>query len=124
VIVAGRARVKGKALSVRQPWAWAIVQGLKTVENRTNRTSYRGRLLIHAGLKGDLRGWQFLDEMGFPLPVDPPTGGIIGVVDLVDCVEGYDSVWAQERCWHWLLANPRPLPFVAYKGRLGLFNVL
>jgi hypothetical protein len=94
------------------------------VENRTYRTGYRGPLLIHAGLKDDLRGWQFLDETEIPLPVDPLTGGIIGVVDLVDCVEGYDSAWAQEGCWHWLLANPRPLPFVPYKGRLGLFKVL
>ena len=76
---------------------WAIVEGLKPVENRTRRTSYRDPLLIHAGLQDDLHGWQFLDEMGFPLPVDPPTGGIIGVVDLV---EGGS--------WHWLLANPRP----------------
>lgn len=123
--MARRTRIKGgKALSVRQPWAWAIVEGLKPVENRTWPTSYRGPLLIHAGLQDDLHGWQFLDETAFPLPVDPPTRGIIGVVDLVDCVEGYDSAWAQEGSWHWLLANPRPLPFVAYKGTLGLFNVL
>ncbi len=119
-----RKHTTGKALSVQQPWAWAIVEGLKDVENRKWLTHHRGPLLIQAGLQDDLKGWQFLDEMGIPLPVDPPTGGIIGVVDLVDCVEVYDSVWAQEGCWHWLLANPRPLRFVPYKGTLGLFNVL
>jgi hypothetical protein len=108
---------------VRQPWAWAIIEGGKDVENRKPRTHYRGSLLIHAGLQDDLDGWHFLDEKGIQLPVDPPTGGIIGVVDLVDCVQGYDSCWAQEGRWHWLLANARPLRFMAYKGSLGLFNV-
>lgn len=46
-----------RALSIRQPWAWAITKGWKPVENRTWKTSYRGPLAIHAGLKeeaGDL----------------------------------------------------------------------
>src|SRR5207302_502261 len=38
-----------KALTVRQPWAWAIVQGKKDVENRSWRTDHRGMVAIHAG---------------------------------------------------------------------------
>lgn len=41
-----------KALTVRQPWAWAIAAGVKTVENRTRGTLHRGPLAIHAG-----QGW-------------------------------------------------------------------
>jgi hypothetical protein len=41
------------ALSVRQPWAWLIVNGLKDIENRPRRTLHRGPLLIHAGLNLD-----------------------------------------------------------------------
>jgi len=37
-----------KTLSVRQPYASLICYGVKTVENRTWKTDYRGRLLIHA----------------------------------------------------------------------------
>lgn len=33
-----------KALSVRQPWAWAIVHAGKDVENRNWPTPHRGRL--------------------------------------------------------------------------------
>lgn len=33
-----------KALSIQQPWAWAIVKRDKRVENRTWPTTYRGRL--------------------------------------------------------------------------------
>ncbi|HHY88739.1 MAG TPA: ASCH domain-containing protein, partial [Chloroflexi bacterium] len=51
-----------KALSVRQPWAWLIAQGYKTVENRTWATNYRGPLLIHAGKKPDLTRSE-LDEI-------------------------------------------------------------
>jgi hypothetical protein len=37
-----------KALSVRQPYAALICAGVKTVENRSRPTNYRGKLLIHA----------------------------------------------------------------------------
>jgi hypothetical protein len=37
-----------KALSLRQPWAWAIVHAGKRIENRTWNTSLRGDFLIHA----------------------------------------------------------------------------
>ena len=36
------------ALSVRQPWAWALLYGGKTIENRTWPTRHRGRIWIHA----------------------------------------------------------------------------
>jgi hypothetical protein len=37
-----------KTLSVQQPYATLICAGVKTVENRSWKTDYRGRLLIHA----------------------------------------------------------------------------
>jgi hypothetical protein len=37
-----------KALSIHQPWTWAILNAGKTVENRRWSTSQRGPLLIHA----------------------------------------------------------------------------
>ena len=46
-----------KTLSVRQPYAALICAGVKTVENRTWKTDYRGRLLIHAS--GD--SWAYPD---------------------------------------------------------------
>jgi hypothetical protein len=110
-----------RALSIKQPWAWAIIHAGKNIENRTWRTNYRGPLLIHAGQQDDLLGWQTLDEHSHPLPIDPPAGGIIGVVDLIDCVQHHPSAWAMPDHWHWVFANPRPLPFQATKGKLGLF---
>lgn len=38
-------------LSIRQPWAWAILHAGKTIENREwPRCSYRGPIFIHASL--------------------------------------------------------------------------
>jgi hypothetical protein len=45
-----------RALTVRQPWAWAIFHG-KPVENRSWATKYRGDLLIHARKQFDLAGY-------------------------------------------------------------------
>ena len=38
-----------RGLTVRQPWASLIADGLKTIEVRTHRVGYRGLLIIHAG---------------------------------------------------------------------------
>jgi hypothetical protein len=46
-----------RALSVRQPWAWAIAYAGKTVENRSRRFNHEGLVAIHASLG--------LDEPGF-----------------------------------------------------------
>lgn len=45
-----------KALTVQQPWAWAIAAGHKTVENRTQLWKHRGPLAIHAGARISHRG--------------------------------------------------------------------
>jgi hypothetical protein len=102
-----------KALTVQQPWAWAIVHGGKDVENRTQAWSYRGPLAIHAGKQVSRDGvddprlrpeWAVAmgyvhvsggrAEISYPewdatqapnrLAAVLPLGAIIGVVDLVD----------------------------------------
>lgn len=45
-----------RAITVRQPWAWAIARGGKDIENRSWGTSYRGLLAIHAGVRWDEEG--------------------------------------------------------------------
>jgi hypothetical protein len=44
---------KYKCLSIRQPLAWAVCVGEKTVENRSKSTTPQGLLLIHAGKNKD-----------------------------------------------------------------------
>lgn len=56
-----------------------------------------------------------------PDPAELEHGGIVGEVDLVDCVIRSKSAWF-EGPYGFVLANPKPLPFVACKGRLGFFE--
>jgi len=37
-----------RGLSILDPWAWLIVNGFKSVENRTWHTAYRGRILVQS----------------------------------------------------------------------------
>jgi hypothetical protein len=116
------------ALSIRQPWAWAIIHAGKDIENRDWRTQYRGPVCIHAA-KGMTRGeWDnatgFMDfDLGLasPLYVDVMRGGIIGVADLVDCVEASESPWFFGR-YGFVLRNARPVDFIPAKGALGIFK--
>lgn len=112
------------ALSVRQPWAHAIIHSGKDIENRTRCHRHRGLTLIHAsaGMTQDeyVMAQQFVTER-IPLVGQLPgfaeleRGGIIGAVDLVDCVDDSDSPW-----WMgprgYVCANPRPIPFVPCRG--------
>ena len=108
-----------QALTLRQPWACLVVAGIKDVENRTWRTNYRGRLVIHAGSGIDREG---MNENG-RLLADYPHGAILGTVKLVDIVRDSASPWEIAGNWHWLLTDPLPydVPIPA-KGKLGLWT--
>jgi hypothetical protein len=116
-----------KALSIRQPWAWLIVNGHKDIENRQWLTHYRGPLLIHAS-KGmtraeyDFASEHALSATGITLPLfdELERGGIVGRVDLVDCVNQYPSPWFFGE-FGFVLKNAKPLPFHPCKGALGFF---
>jgi hypothetical protein len=135
-----------KALTVRQPWAWAEARGIKPIENRSRATSHRGPLAIHAGLRWDDLHVHALREVvhkaraqGSPLPTkladDLPysgTGLVIAIVDLVDvCTASRErhvlvcdcGPWAIAGQTHWKLANAQLLPEpVPATGRLGLWD--
>ena len=114
------------ALSIRQPWAWLIVSGLKDIENRPRRTHHRGPLLIHAGLSLDSYTEDNIEwlekKYGVHIPLELETGGIVGVVDVIDCVESHGSKWFNKGNYGWVLANPRRLDFRECRGALGVFR--
>lgn len=125
-----------KALSIRQPWAWLIIHAGKDIENRSWRTHFRGRFLVHASA-GCSRAeyedacqvaceleWLFELKVSTPPPFEQiQRGGIIGSVELVDCVGQSDSVWCSNGNFGFALRDPIPLPFRPYKGQLGFFEV-
>lgn len=111
-------------LTVRQPWAYLIVQGHKTIENRTWRTSHRGPLYIHAGSK--LHATPIVRiERHFGLSIDRAAltfGAIVGRVDLVDIVEISNSPWF-EGPYGWMLERAEAFTGASMPGRLGLFQI-
>lgn len=122
------------ALSIRQPWAWLIVNGFKDIENRDWPTKFRGRILVHAS-KGMTRyewedAWTFAHGSGassvaIAAGVTRETierGGIVGAVDIVGCVAESESRWFVGK-HGFLLRNPQPMPFRPIKGALGFFKV-
>jgi len=108
-----------KAISIRQPFAWLVVNGWKDIENRRWSTKVRGPLLIHAGsARPSAEHLQSFLDVWPNATLD--YGGIIGVVDIVDCVDKHRSKWFRGP-FGWVLANPRPLPFKPCPGKLKFF---
>lgn len=123
-----------KALTVRQPYAQAIVRGTKTIENRTRNTNYRGRVLVHAGAV-------MHDHFRDADPNQFPLGAVVGEVEIVDsheasscgtgCIAGggfmvgidpadAGRVWG----WHWVLLGAVEYrnPIVEVRGALGFWQ--
>jgi len=117
-----------KRLSIRQPWAWLIVNGHKDIENRDWPTRFRGRILIHAGktmTRADYDACKLFlaaSDINLQLPEyhDLLRGGIVGEAEIVDCVSASDSPWFVGR-FGFVMANAKPLPFVGCPGQLGLY---
>ena len=125
-----------KAITVKQPWASLIVEGIKDIENRTWPTKYRGKVLIHAAASSwswdkfssyieridceNLELQKIVRENSFSKNWlnNLSKGVIIGSVDIVDCVINHSSVWAEKsemflksdiaykHTYNWVLANP------------------
>jgi hypothetical protein len=123
-----------KAITIKQPYAQVIVQGIKDVENRTWKTNFRGRVLIHAG-KTIIPLEEFkkeyyktrskkLCETLISVNENNLTSAIVGSVEIVDCVRNSESVWAMENHWHWILKNPVMFrePIRNVKGKLSFWE--
>lgn len=141
-----------KAITIKQPWASLIVEGIKDIENRSwpCPKKYIGkRILIHASAKSveynSLREiltkaqWEALRGNFDPFKfVD--CGTIIGSVKIIDCVINHPSIWAeqssetvngvtygitvnQKPIYNWVLANPIKFPEpIPAKGKLSFWD--
>lgn len=142
-----------KALSIRQPWPWAIFNVGKDIENRDWPTRFRGTVAVHAA-KGMTRD-EYREAMAYirhrfiakvlrnPMTVElgggrlsmasgeltTPgfdeivRGAIVGLVEIVDCVTTSNSPWFQGD-YGFVLANPRPLETpIPCSGALNFWDV-
>lgn len=124
------------AFSVRQPWAFFIITGIKDVENRSwpCPAKYIGqRVFIHASKSPAFSTAEVrtILEATCPGAAFPPslcvsatcTGGIVGEVTIAGCVRDSASPWATHGSYHWLLKDARMRPFRPCRGYLGFFTV-
>ena len=107
--------MKIQVLTIKQPYVDLILDGAKTLEIRSWKTKYRGRLYIQSSQK--------------PVYEDKYSGYILGYVDLVDirpmtkrdkkkaCTDFQDNQYA------WILAGPQKIKPIAQKGQLGIFGI-
>jgi hypothetical protein len=111
-----------KALSVKQPYAQAIIAGLKDVENRTWAPRELGRIYIHSS-KIPATNYDPIQFSSMDLN-SLACGYIIGSVDIIDVVTDYKSPWAIPGNYHWILENPMPLKHpIPHKGKLHLWQI-
>lgn len=71
-----------KVITIKQPFATLIAEGLKEYEFRTWRTKFRGDILIHAGKGIDKKAMERYKHLN----LDYPLGKIIAKATITDCV--------------------------------------
>ena len=105
-----------RCLSIRRPWAPLIIQGYKSIENRSWPTSYRGRIAIHASQADETHAYdrwlncgsaddethgpilcgsaqlaafrEYMNGRYGPLNHELHAGpGIIGTAELINCID-------------------------------------
>lgn len=118
-----------KAISIQQPDAWLIVQGYKDVENRIRATGKRGFVAVHASSKRMTRDdWRWLRELcadnGLQVPAESEIqyGGVIGAMEIVDCVTQHPSSWF-DGPFGYVIGRTIPCEFLPCAGKLGWFDV-
>jgi hypothetical protein len=140
-----------KALSLRQPWAHAVLRLGKTIENRRWNTTFRGRFLLHAAkgmtpeeyeaaletfahvlgwTAGGSSGIAHLARAAAEFKEHDRRGGFVGVATLERVIRPCDTFGSCPHPWHapdqygFVLTDVRAATtFVPWPGMPGFFDV-
>ncbi len=102
-----------KALCLKEPWASMIKGGVKTIETRKWKTSYRGKILLCASKN----------------PKSSISGNAFAIAELIDCRKMIEEDEKLACCKvypkanSWILKNIRNIEPFPVKGKLGLFEI-
>ena len=129
-----------KVLSLIEPYATLIKNGIKTIETRSWKTNYRGKLYIYASSTKMPKEYRDNIELMFLINIDELNyGNIICSCGLVDCIKMSDDfvndiktnrkeefvtgIYSKGR-YAWMFKNIEILdkPIKA-KGHLGIWNL-
>lgn len=123
-----------KAVTVKQPYASLIRNGIKKYEFRNLNTSYRGPIFIHASKQDDPVSMIIHEHLN----LDYKRSKIIAIANLVDCLEFNDELrekliaeeqinYSFSKCSHkyaWVLEDVKPIDSnVEVRGQLGIWNI-
>ena len=122
-----------KVLTLKQPWATLVAEGIKKYEFRSWKTNYRGKILIHAGTGIDKKELEKYKDLNLEFP----SKRILAEVEIEDCLEINDelnkNIIAEKNIaygskyrtgYAWKLTNSKKINYdKEVKGQLGLWNI-
>lgn len=122
-----------KVLTLKQPWATLVAEGIKKYEFRSWKTNYRGKILIHAGTGIDKEELEKFKNLNLEFP----SKRILAEVELEDCLELNDELNKKiieekniaygskyRTGYAWKLTNSKKINYdKEVKGQLGLWNL-
>lgn len=122
-----------KVLTLKQPWATLVAEGIKKYEFRTWKTNYRGKILIHAGAGIDKKEMEKFKNLN----LEYPSKRIIAEVEIEDCLELDDELNQKiisenniaygskiRTGYAWKLKNVNKIQSnTQINGKLGLWNI-
>lgn len=123
-----------KAITIKQPFATLIAEGLKQYEFRTWNTNFRGEILIHAGKGIDKEAMKRYKHLN----LEYPQGCIIAKVNITDCIYVtndfkeilkkenslvyYGAIHTQQDIYAFKMENIKKIKPIIINGQLGLWN--
>ena len=121
-----------KVLTLRQPWATLVAEGIKQYEFRSWKTNYRGKILIHAGIGIDKEAMKKFAGLNLTFP----SKKILAEVEIVDCLFLDDELNKKiisenniaygnkkREGYAWMLDNIKKINYEKeINGKLGLWN--
>lgn len=121
-----------KVLTLKQPWATLVAEGIKKYEFRSWKTNYRGKILIHAGSGIDKEAMKKFAGLNLTFP----SKKILAEVEIVDCLFLDDELNKKiisenniaygnkkREGYAWMLDNIKKINYEKeINGKLGLWN--
>lgn len=77
-----------RVITLKQPWATLVAEGLKKYEFRSWKLNYRGEILIHAGKGVDANAMKKFEHLNLKYPQSK----IVAKVKILDCIELNDKI--------------------------------
>ena len=122
-----------KVITLKQPWATLVSEGIKEYEFRSWKTNYRGKVLIHAGAGIDKKEMERFKDLNLKYP----SKRIIAEVEIEDCLELDDKLNQKiisenniaygskiRTGYAWKLKNVKKIKSnKEINGKLGLWNI-